>query len=92
MPKILLLSICAAALLLISCERRDRPRPPGDRISFHEAADGVPMEYGRLVTATYNHRYAATLWFEQPDKTIIGVRVETAAGVVSKNVIRIPRN
>jgi len=78
--------------MLMSCEKRDRPRLGADRISFREVADGVPLEYGRFVTATHNHRYAATLWFEQPDKTVIGVRVDTAQGFVSKSVIRIPRD
>ncbi len=92
MPKILLVSICAIAMLLMSCERRDRPTPSPEQTRFREMADGIPLEYGRLLTATHKDRFSATLWFEQPDKTIIGVRVEIGRGLIAESVVRIPRN
>jgi len=96
MPRELLLTLSAVviALLLTSCQPLDdEPDATIEKIDFYsELGRDIPLEYGRLVTATAKDKFEATLWFEQADKTVIGVRVNTANGTVSQSVIRITRD
>ena len=52
------------------------------------------MDYGELVGITPHgaHPYIAVLWFEKPDKTIVGMRVDLGRrNVVADPLITIPR-
>ncbi len=94
MCKKMLLSFFGMALILmvISCERLDEPaaRQCG-QIDCHPLADGISSEHGRLVSVTTNNRFEVTLWFERPDRTVVGVRVNLSLGVIVDEVT-IPRN
>lgn len=82
----------ALALMVIGCEKIDEPVLwEGEAINFRPVAEGIPLEHGRFVAATANNRFEVTLWFEQPDKTVVGVRVHTSRGTVSEAAIIIPR-
>ena len=75
----------ALALMVISCERLEEPiRATG--------AEDIPLAHGRFVSATAHDRYVATLWFEREDKTLVGVRVNTAQGTIGEAQISIPRH
>ncbi len=78
-------------LLIASCEKIEPQVTPDESIDFSARMDGIPLQYGKLVSATSAVPYVDTLWFEQADQTIIGVRVNVSRGTVSKEVIRIER-
>ncbi len=85
----------ATALAWVACQRLpERTLVQGD-LPFVtlEATDSIPLEYGELVAVTPSpsHQYHAVLWFEQPDKTIVGVRVNVSRGVVWPSALTIPR-
>lgn len=94
MCKKMLLSFLGIALILmvISCERLDEPavRYCGE-VDCQPLADGIASEHGRFVSATTNNRFEVTLWFERPDRTVVGVRVNLSLGVIVDEVT-IPRN
>jgi len=75
----------ALALMVISCERLDQPASAA-------GADEIPLAHGRFVSATGNTRYETMLWFEREDKTLVGVRVNTAQGTIGEAQISIPRH
>jgi hypothetical protein len=54
--------------------------------------DSIPSEYGELVgvTSLPGQPYEQTLWFVQPDRTIIAVRVNVSLGIIGQ-VMTIPR-
>ncbi len=90
MDKKRLLSVfgTALALMVISCDRIDQP----EGIDFRASAEGIPLAHGRLVSATVYAPDEVMLWFEQPDQSVIGIRVNTTRSTVSDAVITIPRN
>ncbi len=78
-------------LMIASCEKIEQQGIPGEAIDFTASMDNIPLQYGRLVSATLDQRYGNILWFEQADQTIIGVRVNVSRGTISEEVIRVPR-
>ena len=78
-------------LMIASCEKIEPRVIPGDPIDFQSTMDDIPLQYGRLVSATSVGPYRNILWFEQADQTIVGVRINTSRGTVSKDVLRIER-
>jgi hypothetical protein len=55
--------------------------------------EAIPAEYGQLVGITeHENPYIAVLWFEQPDKTLVAVKVNTARGQIAAQSIKFPRN
>ncbi len=78
-------------LLIASCEKIETPVGTGEDIDFTVKMDDIPLQYGRLVTATSNGLFVSTLWFEQSDQTIVGVRIDVSHGTISREVIRIER-
>lgn len=92
MCKKMLLSFLGIALILmvISCERLDEP-VARQCFDCQPLADGIASEHGRFVSATTNNRFEVTLWFERPDRTVVGVRVNLSLGVIVDEVT-IPRN
>ncbi len=74
----------ALALMVISCERLEEPVPGA-------SAEEIPLAHGRFISATATDRHVVTLWFEQEDKTLVGVRVNTAQGTIGEAQISIPR-
>ncbi len=78
-------------LMIASCEKIEPWVVPGEPIDFALTMDDIPLQYGRLVSATSLTPVINILWFEQADQTIVAVRVNVSRGTVSKEVIRIER-
>ncbi len=78
-------------LMIASCEKIEQQVIPGESIDFTASMDNIPLQYGRLVSATSIDEYGNILWFEQADQTIVGVRINVARGTISEEVIRVPR-
>lgn len=86
-----LMSILMLGLLITSCEKIETTTIPGDTVDFSAKMDGIPLDYGRLVSVTSAAPFIQTLWFEQADQTIVGVRVNVSRSTISKEVIQIER-
>jgi hypothetical protein len=81
------------ALMVTACERLEAPAPPaGEPIDYSNVTDEIPLAHGRFVSATTLGPNGVTLWFERPDQTVIGVRVNTSRGSIRETVITIPRH
>ncbi len=78
-------------LLIASCEKIEQQVIPGESIDFTATMDDIPLQYGRFVSATMSGPHANTLWFEQADQTIVGVRINVSKGTISKEVIKLER-
>lgn len=78
-------------LLIASCEKIEPQVFPGESIDFTVKMDDIPLQYGRLVSATSGGPNFNILWFEQSDQTIVGVTINVSKGTISKEVIRIER-
>jgi hypothetical protein len=86
-----MLPVLFLGLLIASCEKIEPQVIPGEGIDFSAKMESIPLQYGRLVSATSVSQQINILWFEQADQTIIGVRINVSRGMVSKEVIRIER-
>ena len=78
-------------LMIASCEKIEQQVIPGEAIDFTASMDNIPLQYGRLVSATSGQMHVSILWFEQADQTIVGVRINVSRGVISEEVIRVER-
>jgi len=78
-------------LMIASCEKIERPVISGEPIDFTLTMDDIPLQYGRLVSATSVSPVANILWFEQADQTIVAVRINVSRGTIFKEVIRFER-
>ena len=78
-------------LLIASCEKIDPQILAGEGADFNSSMEAIPAQYGRLVSATSHSKYVKTLWFEQADQTIVGIRVNSSTGTISSKVIRFER-
>lgn len=56
--------------------------------------EAIPAAFGELVNVTENpdQPYTAVLWFEQPDKTIVAVRVNYAHGQIAAKTVKFTRS
>ena len=88
---ITMLPVLMLGLMIASCEKIEQQVIPGESIDFTASIDNIPLQYGRLVSATPGENFSSILWFEQADQTIVGVRINTSRGTVSKEVLRIER-
>lgn len=81
---VLLTSIGVAAA---GCQKLEGPTPP-------ELMKGIPAAYGEFVNVTddANVPHTAVLWFEQPDKTIVAVRVNFRHGQIVAQSVKFARN
>ena len=86
-----MLPVLFLGLLIASCEKIEPQGIPGEAIDFSSTMDSIPLQYGRLVSATSAELYVHVLWFEQADQTIVGVRINVSRGTISKEVVRIER-
>jgi hypothetical protein len=81
--------VLVVALGLAACEKL----PEGGRdVEYIQA---IPAGYGEVVGVTPHgaHPYIAVLWFEKPDKTIVGMRIDLAHDrIIREPVVTIPRN
>ncbi len=78
-------------LMIASCEKIEPQVISGEPIDFTLTMDDIPLQYGRLVSATSVTPVINILWFEQADQTIVAVRINVGRGTISKEVIRIER-
>ena len=86
-----LFPVLMLGLLIVSCEKVERSEILGESIDFSDTMDSIPLQYGRLVSATSVGQHTNVLWFEQADQTIVGVTINRSRGAVAKEVIRIER-
>ena len=87
----LLFPIMLGLSILTGCERIVSPTVIGERINFQDVTEDIPASYGRFVAATPSPKMMATLWFEQDDRTIVGVRVNVSTGRSSREIIQLRR-
>ena len=78
-------------LMIASCEKIEPQVISVEPDVFSVSMDDIPLQYGRLVSATSVTQYINVLWFEQADQTIVGVRINVSRSIISKEVIRIER-
>ena len=71
---------------LTGCEKLNEPNEQA-------GIEAIPATFGSLVgvTADSGRPYRSLLWFEQPDKTIVAVSVNTARGTIYKRTVIYPR-
>jgi len=90
------LCLLALSLLALSCSKLQpvsaiqQGQLKLDPIKF---ADAIPDDYGQPIGVTQNAENPAwvTLWFQQPDKTITAVFVNTNQGRIYEKMLTIPR-
>ena len=86
LKKIPLVLLCLVGLSITSCEKLDEQIPG-------RTMETIPAAFGQIVgvTADPSLPYGAMLWFEQPDKTIVVVRVNTSRGTIYETTHSYPR-
>ncbi len=94
--RILCLVLTIVVGAIAGCQKIEAPMgPPGGApLDFSGATKSIPLEHGRLIGVTQlanPNRPLAVLWFERPDQTITGVRVNVSTGVIFSTVIVLPR-
>ncbi len=72
-------------LMIASCEKIERQQV------ITTSMDNIPLQYGRLLSATSLDQHRHILWFEQADQTIVGVRINVSRSRISEEVIRVER-
>ena len=89
------LVLAALSIGIASCQKLESPKPRGGGLPFEfsQMRDAIPAEYGSVVSVTTlaTDPYVATLWFAKPDKSIVGVRVNTSTGEILARVLVVPR-
>jgi hypothetical protein len=78
-------------LMITSCEKIESQDYQTETIDFSANMEDIPLQYGKLVSATSAGQHVNMLWFEKADKTIVGVRVNTSRGTASEAVITFER-
>jgi len=78
-------------LMIASCEKIEPQFIAGEPIDFSSTMDDIPLQYGRLVSATSAGPHRNILWFGQADQTIVGVAINVSRRTISEEVIRIER-
>ncbi len=78
-------------LMIASCEKIEPQVISDEPDVYRLSMDDIPLQYGRMVSATSVGQYINVLWFEQADQTIVGVRINVSRSIISKEVIRIER-
>jgi hypothetical protein len=78
--------LATIAFAIAGCEKLNQSK----NLPMMEA---IPGEFGELVSVTPNpdQPYGAVLWFQQPDKTIVAVRVNIARGQIAAKTVKFPR-
>ena len=98
MKKLLLLIvfITLTILLIISCRRVYLVTPPPGKLTKIQLKElnGIPLEYGTLISVTTHAQYEgwAQLWFVDSLQTIRMARVQFHANQIHDSVLVIPRN
>ncbi len=85
------LGVLGMVLGLAACEKLPERWVP----TSNDLIEAIPASYGELVGVTPHgaHPYITVLWFEKPDKTIVGMRVNLAHDwIIAEPVASIPRN
>lgn len=79
--------LASIGLASAGCEKLDQPE------NF-PAMEAIPATFGELVNVTQDPHwpYAAVLWFEQPDKTIVAVRVNISRGEIATKTVKFTRS
>jgi len=91
----ILLTTLLSLTLLSACEKlpqQPHEGTPGVPPKPIGMTDAIPVEYGDLVgVAAADTPGWALLYFERPDKSIVGVYVNAQRGIIWDKVVDIPR-
>jgi hypothetical protein len=89
------LCLLALCLPVMSCKKLESASTPTGPLSLQTTKiyDAIPEEYGTLIGVTQNGQSPkwVGLWFQKPDKTIVGVFVNVEQGVFYNKTVSIPR-
>ena len=87
-PLTLILSLC-----MMSCEKIETDVHVERNLGFESfgPTDSIPKKFGKFMGTTSDLPHQAMLWFEQPDGTITGFRVNFTTGAMLPTVLTIPR-
>ena len=90
-----LLAVLAVVTLLSACEKlpqQPQEAAPGVPPKPIGMTDAIPLEYGDLVgLAAAETPGWVLLYFQRPDKSIVGVYVNAQRGIIWDRVVDIPR-
>ena len=82
------ITLCALGLVLglAACQKLDEPRYEP---LVEETIQAIPSSFGEFVAATPHGRYPyiTMLWFERPDKTIVGMGVNLAHDMIIREPV-----
>jgi len=84
-------TVLTLGLIISSCEKMEPQILAREAIDLNRTMEDIPLQYGRLVSATASGPFRAVLWFEQTDRTIIGVSVNVSRATITEDVIRFER-
>jgi len=78
---------------LLSCQKIEDPTSVENNLQFETIGrtDSIPMKFGKFVGVSSDMPHVATLWFEDPDGTIVAIRLNATSGAMAPTVLRIPR-
>lgn len=89
------LALTLAVVGIVACQKIEAPPSQtggGTPLDFTAVTDAIPLDQGRFVSVTQlDNSQVAVLWFERPDQTITGVRVNVSTGVIWNTTITVPR-
>lgn len=90
------LALALAVVGLAACQKIEAPSSPtggGTPLNFTGVTNAIPLDHGRVIGVTQlDNSQVAILWFERPDQTITGVRVNVSTGVIWSTAITVPRS
>jgi len=81
------LLLASLGFVIAGCEKLEGP-------VMTQKLPAIPAAFGDLkgVTPDQDQPFQSVLWFEQPDKTIVAVRVNIARGTILANTAKFPRS
>ncbi len=89
------LALTLALAGVVACQKIEvAPSQTGGStpLDFTGVTDAIPLDQGRFVAVTQlDDSQVAVLWFERPDQTITGMRVNVSTGVIWNTAITVPR-
>ena len=86
-----LITLCTLGLVLGLAACQKLPEPGAKAASIQ----AIPLGYGELVGVTPHgaHPYVTVLWFEKPDKTIVGMQANLSKKWIAREpILTVPRN
>jgi len=85
--------MCISIFFTYSCQRVPAPSQTLTTTNL-TSLKNIPLEYGSLIAVTTHTQYPgwAQLWFEDDDRNIHIIRVDSVNNILRKDVTIIPRD